>query len=308
MPNESVATTKYWLALSLIKNLGSIKAQLLIKRFGNIESVFSASIAEIMSLNKLGPELAQEIIKAGQNIAKYEELIGQMSNCGIETICPESLDYPYLLNYIKDPPNILYKKGELPKSDYMAIAIVGTRYPTKRGSKIAEKIAEKLANNNIIVVSGLAKGIDTSAHRGALNCKGKTIGVIGSGLKKIYPDENLELAKEICYNGSIISECPPDETVSKGRLIQRNRITSGISLGVILIEPEQGAINTALWATKQKKRVFIYGLNNSQEIEKTIKKIIRIVDIDWIDILIEHLPSFKNSLLLGDSEDSFELF
>ena len=308
MPDESIKATKYWLALSRIKNLGSIKAQLLIKRFGNVEAIFSASILELKSLSRLSPELAQEIIKAGQNVEKYGDLIGQMADSGIDVICPDSSDYPYPLKFLKDPPIVLYKKGVLPKPDYMAIAIVGTRFPTAKASKLVQEIAERLARKDIIVVSGLANGIDTSAHRGALNCKGKTIGVIGSGLGNIYPDENIELAKDICYNGAIISECPPNEIVSKGRLIQRNRIISGISLAVILVEPESGSLNTAYWAVKQKRRVFIFDSGNNKELVKPIEGLIRIVNIDWFDTLIDWLPSFKDSLSLANMKDSLELF
>lgn len=295
MPIES--TTKYWLALSRIRNLGAMKIKLLVESFGSVEAIFSASFLEISSLPKLSPELAQEIIKAGQNIAEYEKIAGHISNSGIDIICQDSLEYPCLLKKIKDSPPILYKKGDL-QSLEMTVAIVGTRFPTKKGAMIAEEIAQRLAERNVIVVSGLAKGIDTSAHKGALSFGGKTIAVIGSGINKIYPDENFELAENICNNGLILSECLPDEVVSKGRLIQRNRLTSGISVAVILVEPERGSLNTANWALKQGRKAFVFDAD--QKFDNNVDGLLRIINMNWIDTLIEHLISFKKSLLLAN--------
>ncbi len=308
MPDESIEAKIYWLALSRIKNLGVKKAQLLLSRFGSVEAIFSASTSELESLTKLSSTMVQDIINSGKDIAKYENLIGNLSNSGIDVLCPDDLEYPNLLNFAGDPPIILYKRGVLPKSDYMTVAIVGTRFPTREGSMKAQEIAERLAKKDIVVVSGLAKGIDTSAHKGALNCGGKTISVVGSGLRKIYPNENSGLAESISNNGCILSECHPNEIVSKGRLIQRNRIISGISLGVILVEPERGAMNTAYWASMQNRPVFLFDSGNSQEPEKPIEGLLRIVNIDWLDILIAQLSSFKDSLSLANMEDHLELF
>jgi len=127
-------------------------------------------------------------------------------------------------------------------------------------------------------------------------------------LRKIYPEENIGLAKDICYNGAILTECLPNEIVSKGRLIQRNRIISGISLGIILVEPERGAMNTAYWASKQNRRVFIFNSGSKQELEKPIEGLLRIANMDWLDILIAQLGSFKDSLSLANIEDHLELF
>jgi DNA processing protein len=167
-----------------------------------------------------------------------------------------------LLRFIKDLPPILFKKGVMPDNNYITVAIVGTRFPSDGGARFAREMAGKLAQRDVVIISGLAQGIDTSAHVGVLNAKGRTLGVLGSGLNMIYPPENVQLALRICRKGAILSECHPDEIVSKGKLIQRNRITSGISQGVILVEPERGAKNTANWASKQKKPVFIYDPEN----------------------------------------------
>jgi DNA processing protein len=297
MSDEFIDVTKYWFALSRIRNLGAKTAQFLVSNFGSVEAVFSASFVELAGLRGLGSELAQEIVNAGENLAEDEEFIRKTTNSGIDILCPDNIEYPYLLNLIRDPPPILYKKGTLPKADDKTIAVVGTRFPTNEGLMIAEEIAERLARKNVIVVSGLAKGIDTSAHKGSLNCGGKTIAVLGSGLNKIYPNENSGLAENICNEGSIISECLPHEIVSKGRLIQRNRITSGISLGVILIEPESGALNTAYWASKQNRYISTLDLGREQELGELARNIYPI-KMDEIDMIAEELGSDEYFSLL----------
>jgi len=311
MPYEPIEATKYWLALSSIKSVGARTIQLLVERFGSPEAVFLAPVTEIASLPRLNFALAYEIAQVGSNLARFEKLIKQISKSGIDVICPDSLEYPYLLKkkkFIKDPPAILYKKGVMPVNNEMTIAIVGTRFPSENNIRIAERIAEELAKRNIVVVSGLAKGIDTSAHTGALRAKGKTIAVIGSGLKMIYPKENRQLADKIYINGAVLSECHPNETVSKGKLIQRNRIISGISLGVILVEPERGALNTAYWASKQNRNVFIYDQENKGKALTMPENYLTIADIDEIDMVLDKMKAFENNSSEIDSSEQAFLF
>jgi len=312
MPDDHSESTKYWLAISSVNNIGIKTIQMLIRRFGSLESVFSASVIEIAELPRLNLSLAYEIIKAGEDLAKFEKFIQQMIKFGIQVICPDSPEYPKLLKFIKNYPAIIYKKGRSAFNDGMTVAIVGNRFPSEKGAKVAEKLAYELAKRGITIVSGLAIGIDTSAHIGALKGKGKTIAVLGSGLRNIYPKENRKLAQIIYKEGIVTSECLPNQTVSKGMLIQRNRITSGFSLCVILIEPERGSLNTACWALKQNRHIFLYDPQGNFKIEKEFSQIqnkcLTIKSIDDIDILLNKLKSIDISKFPIDNEDQNELF
>lgn len=312
MSDDYSESTKYWLALSTINNIGAKTVQLLIKKFGSLESVFSASVDDIAELPRLNLPLAYEIVQTGKDLANFEKFIGQMQEQNIQIICPDNSEYPYLLKHIKDPPTVIYKRGKLSFNDEITVAIVGTRFPSEEGKKIAERLAKELVKRKIVVVSGLAKGIDTSAHTGALNGKGKTIAVLGSGLINIYPQENRKLAQRIYKKGAIISECPPDQNVSKGMLIQRNRITSGISLCSILIEPERGSLNTACWALKQNRDIFLYNPQGDYKFDKEFSQIqnkhLTIKDIDDIDIVLDRIKAIDVSTLSANSETQDELF
>ena len=146
-----------------------------------------------------------------------------------------------------------------------------------------------MASRGVVVVSGLARGIDTAAHRGALKGNGRTVAVLGSGLRMVYPRENRQLVDDICINGTIISECHPNEVVSGQRLIQRNRIISGLSSGVILVEPRRGALNAAKWALKQDRRIFLYNPDDSVLPPLLSETASAIHGIDELDAVIDRL-------------------
>lgn len=177
------------------------------------------------------------------------------------TIGVDDVAYPALLREIQSPPSILYTRGTMPNSDLPVVAIVGTRKATRDGRDLAERAASELARAGLIVVSGLAMGIDASAHRGALKAGGMTLAVLGNGIDVVYPAQNEGLANEILKtNGAIVSEYGPDEPSYKGRFIERNRIISGLSLATVVIEaPEKsGAISTARFAAEQGRSVFVF--------------------------------------------------
>lgn len=305
-------STKYWLAISSINNIGIRKIQILLKRFGSLESVFSASPVEIAELPRLNLATAYEIIQTGKNLTKFERFIEQIGRLGIKAISLDDAEYPNLLKFIKNPPVVIYKKGKTPFNDGASVAIVGNRFPSEESAKIAEQLAYELAKRKITVISGLALGIDTYAHLGALKGKGKTIAVLGSGLQNIYPQENRKLAQTICRRGIVVSECPPNQAVSKGMLIQRNRITSGLSLCVILIEPERGSLNTASWALKQNRLVFLYDPQESFRLEKEFSQIqnkyLTIKNINDIDIILDDIKSLDISKFLADDQPQKDLF
>lgn len=179
----------------------------------------------------------------------------------IREIGLESKNYPDKLKEIKTAPKVLYFKGNLPTNQEQCLAIVGTRRASDYGKDIAFRFASELAKNGLIIVSGMAIGIDSFSHQGALGAKGKTIAILGTGLseKTIYPQENLKLAQRILeQNGCLISEYPSEAHGERFTFLQRNRLIAGLSLGVLVIEAKikSGALNTAHWAKKQQKPIF----------------------------------------------------
>jgi len=219
--------------------------------------------------------------------------------------------YPELLRKIKDPPKILYIKGEIPENP--CFAVVGTRRCSSYGKQIAQEIAGNLTEAGLTIVSGMARGIDSFAHRACLEKKGKTVAVLGTGIdeKSIYPQENLRLSREIVKNkGALISEFPPGTPGYPSHFPQRNRIISGLSLGVLVVEAKQksGALITAHWAKKQEKKVFaipglIHSLN-SKGCHYLIKKGAKLVE-NTNDILRElKLPLQKgDKKLKGETKE-----
>lgn len=287
------ATTKYWLALNSVNGVGPKTVRMLISRFGSPKEILSASIIDISQMTRLNLPLAKRIIEAGEKLTKFEKLITLMSKSGIQVLCPDNREYPELLKNIDDSPPILYRKGRKLVQDKTTIAIVGTRSASNKGIKAACDMAERLAGKDIAIISGMARGIDTAAHKGALQAGGQTVAVLGSGLKMIYPRENCQLADNICINGSIVSECHPNELVSGQRLIQRNRITSGLAQGVILVEPRRGAMNTAKRAIGQKRHVFMYA-PEGQEIPSSLSSAISpICGIDELDNLVKQVQEVE---------------
>lgn len=179
-------------------------------------------------------------------------------NCEINRITIKDKEYPDNLKNIYDPPETLYVRGSIVPEDAIAIAIVGTRLASYYGLSTAERLAYNLALKGVTIVSGMARGIDTSAHRGALNAKGRTIAVLGSGLNCIYPQENEKLAEMIYKSGAVISEFTQDTVPYKGNFPRRNRLISGLSLGVVVVEAglTSGALITANLALEQGREVF----------------------------------------------------
>ena len=295
MGAEFSAMTKYWMALNSIRGVGPKTVHRLVSRFGSPEEVLSASPFEIARMLRLDLRLANEIVGVKGRLPDFENFIAHTSAANIKVLCPDSPEYPPLLKLIGDFPPILYRKGAELAKDETSVAIVGTRSPSPGGARAAETMAKWLAGRNIVVVSGLAKGIDTAAHSGALKAGGKTLAVIGAGLKMIYPRRNYQLARDICIKGAVLSECHPNEVVSGQRLIQRNRMISGLSLGVILVEPGNGAINAANWALKQGRDIFIYSPRGEVALPQPLAKAVSCINgIDDLCAVVDGLQMPKN--------------
>ncbi len=247
----------YWIALTSAARIGGKTITRLLAHFGSLEAVFDATPGQLRQVPGVGPKTAAAITQI--DLSRVEADLAQFKEAGLRTITWEDRDsYPTNLLRADDAPPVLYVKGTLSPSDTRAVAIVGTRQPDQAAAVLAHNLAFELASRGWTIVSGLALGIDTAAHRGALAAKGRTLAVLGSGLMKIYPDQNIHLAGDISENGALLSELHPHTTVSAQNLIARNRITSGLCKAVIVAQAhsDSGSVSTARRAWKQNRAVF----------------------------------------------------
>jgi len=251
-----MSITRYWLALHYLPGLGNQGCLRLLQYFGQPQHIFSASET---TLKEVGvKEETIKAIKAGtwQNLVCAEEK--RLKQLGVHLVTYFDEHYPSLLKEIYDPPFLLYVKGNIEVLHTPCVAIVGTRRASFYGIKTATRLAQGLAETGITVVSGLARGIDTAAHKGVLLARGKTIAVLGCGLDIVYPPENKKIYAEIMQQGAIISEFPLGTPPVARNFPIRNRIISGLSLGVIVVEAalKSGSLITARLALEQGKEVF----------------------------------------------------
>ena len=253
----SSSDLNYRVILNMIPGMGSMRTKRLLNRFGSFEKILSASREELEKVEGIGSEFAARIAGWKETVDIQKELeLAKKYGAGILTLDDEK--YPPRLKEIYDPPVVLYVRGEIIPGDEKAIAIVGTRRPSFYGRMITEDLSKKLAMRDFTIVSGLARGIDSAAHRGALAVKGRTIAVLGCGIDKVYPPENARLMKEVMSSGAVISEFPFGTKPDRGNFPRRNRIISGLSLGVIVVEAAKrsGSLITASCALEQGREVF----------------------------------------------------
>jgi DNA processing protein len=243
--------------LACVPGIGSRMRRLLLERFGSAEAVFQADPAELRSVSRLGPKLAQEIPSHATSSAA-DDVLSLCAARGVDIILEGDSRYPGLLSRIDDPPGLLFVRGAWQPNDALAVAIVGARHATAYGLRVAEQLAGGLARAGYTVVSGLARGIDAAAHRGALKAGGRTLAVLGSGVLSIYPPEHEGLADEVIASGVLMSELPPLCEPNQATFPQRNRIVSGLSLGTIVVQASErsGALITARLAGEQGREVF----------------------------------------------------
>ncbi|MBM4174836.1 MAG: DNA-protecting protein DprA [Ignavibacteria bacterium] len=249
------------LQLSKIEGIGVNKLRTLVSNFSSLHDVFDADFTELNSIEGINSTISKRILREAEEnnflpFAERQILLSEKNKTQIISFWDE--DYPYLLRKIYDPPVIIFAKGNFEKSDENAIAVVGTRTPTSYGNKSTEKLVSDLVSYNITIVSGLARGIDTTAHYSALKHGGRTISVLGSGLDIIYPPENKKLFDKITESGCVISEYSFGTKPDAMNFPRRNRIISGLSLGTIVIETDfnGGARLTAQFALDQNREVF----------------------------------------------------
>ncbi|MEE8451926.1 MAG: DNA-processing protein DprA [Thermoguttaceae bacterium] len=245
------------LRLSLIPGVGPMIRQSLLERFGSARAVLEAAPSQLQTVPGVGPKLMRKITEDAEQI----DVQGEIDLCrqhGVEIVMESHDHYPRMLREIHDPPGVLFVRGRLTPEDALAVAVVGTRHGSRYGLRQAEQLGGSLARAGLTVVSGLARGIDSAAHRGALAAGGRTIAVLGSGVLNIYPPEHEELARQVIAQGALLSEAPPLAQPLAGTFPQRNRLISGLSLGVVVVEAAQrsGALITARHAMEQGREVF----------------------------------------------------
>jgi len=245
------------LRLSMVPGVGPRIRQALLERFGSPREVFAAEASQLREVSGVGTKTVHQILTARELIDVEGEIaLCRENNVDILTDADEA--FPRMLREIHDPPSVLFVKGELKKQDAVAVGIVGTRHASQYGLRQAKRLAASLARAGVTIVSGLARGIDAAAHRGALEAGGRTIGVLASGVLKIYPLEHDKLAAEVTDSGALISETPANAQPLAGMFPQRNRLISGLSLGVVIVEAAErsGALITARLASEQGREVF----------------------------------------------------
>jgi DNA processing protein len=245
------------LRLSMVAGIGPRLFARLVEYFGNATAALDAAPSQLRSVEGIGPKLCSAIVRARDEI----DAAGELAACrehGISLLARGEANYPAMLAEIPDPPTVLFMQGTLLPADGLSVAIVGSRHATRYGLEQAERLAGSLARAGLTIVSGLARGIDAAAHRGALAAGGRTLAVLGSGLLEIYPPEHADLAREVALHGAVLSEAPLRAQPSSGSFPQRNRIISGLSLGVIVVEAstQSGALITARLAMEQSREVF----------------------------------------------------
>jgi DNA processing protein len=244
------------IGLNLILDIGSIRLKKLLEFFDTPENILKAAPNKLIAVSGIGEKIAHKIHSLKKDDIDKELTLAK--KLGLKILTLDDKDYPENLKNIYDPPIVLYVKGELKEEDKLAIGIVGSRRASFYGLTKAEEFAFALADKGFTIVSGMARGIDSSSHRGALKRGGRTIAVIGSGFQCIYPPENQKLAEEISRSGAVISEFPIDTLPLKQNFPRRNRIISGLSLGLLVVEAARnsGALITADFALEQGRDVF----------------------------------------------------
>jgi DNA processing protein len=290
----------YWLAMVRVEGLGVRSAHRLIERFGSPQAAFMASLTELESSGLPAPVCQAVFAQRGLKEAEQEIAAAEKHDCQLITYASEK--YPPLLRQIPDPPLVLYVRGRVGVLSEHAIAMVGTRRPTTYGLQVARRLAHDLAERQVVITSGMARGIDSAAHHGALEAQGKTVAVQGRGMDAVYPSENKRLAEKIAESGAVISEFPIGTGPTPENFPIRNRIISGLSLGAVIVEAAEysGSLITARLALDQNREVFAVpgNITSAQSFgpNHLIKQGAKLAS-EWMDVVEELPPEIRMQLL-----------
>jgi DNA processing protein len=284
-------------ALGLLPQLGGEAVKALLAAFGSARAAWGASDRHLREVSGLGPAAVQSMRGfAWRQKVRQEQ--ARLQSAGYRVLVWGDPGYPVRLSQIHSPPPVLYHRGPLDLHDDACVAMVGARYATAYGESVATDLAGELARRGLTVVSGLARGIDAAAHRGALAVDGRTVGVLGCGLDRTYPPEHRELADAVAATGSVVSEFPLGTPPTRLNFPRRNRVISGLSLGVIVVEAgvESGALITAHHALEQGREVFAVPgrvhARFSEGCHRLIKDGAKLVET-WEDVVAEMVPHLK---------------
>lgn len=246
-----------FVALNMIDHIGPVRVRQLLEHFGDAPSILKASRAQLTRVRGIGPETADAITRWESAVDLAGEL-KRITDFGCRILIQSDPEYPPLLKEIYDPPVVLYIKGSLNHGDKNAVAMVGSRMTTPYGTETTRRLAYQLAYLGVTVVSGGARGIDTAAHQGALNAKGRTVAILGTGINVVWPAENKELFDRILANGALITQFPFNRPGDKQTFPIRNRIVAGMTLGTVVVEANltSGSLITANFANEYGRQVF----------------------------------------------------
>ena len=290
----------YWLALSLTPGLGPTRGRKLAEHFGNPQDIFHASLTELESLGI--PAHSAQAVSSGKSLELAHEEFAKVTSAKITILSRDDQRWPVRLDEIYDPPLVLYVRGDAAIVARPGIAIVGTRHPTPYGIGMAERLGCDLAARGLVIVSGMARGVDAAAHRGALKAPGRTVAVFGTGVDEIYPKENRRVAESILAGcGALISEFPLGSFAAPQNFPIRNRIISGLSLGVLVVEAAEhsGSRITARCALEQSRELFAVPSNVTSRnswVPNTLIKQGAKLTATWEDVWEELPASIKQEL------------
>lgn len=293
-PNIPKQQSVHWLALALTPGLGPTKARRLVERFGSLHGIFQATLTELEASGIQA--VAAQSLGTGRSLEIAQDELGRAAAAGAQVVSFDDPTYPAQLKQIYDPPLVLYVRGDANVLDRPGIAVVGTRHPTPYGIGMAERLSCDLAARGLVIFSGLARGVDSAGHRGCIAAKGRTVAVLGTGIDVIYPKENARLSDQILsLGGALVSEFPMATFPAPQNFPIRNRIISGISTGVLVVEAAEysGTRITSRCALEQNREVFAVPGNvtnkNSWGPNTLIKQGAKLV-ATWEDIW-EELPA-----------------
>lgn len=292
--------------LACIPGIGSRMRRLLLGQFGSPQAVFAASPEDLAAVGRLGRKRAQAIAELAVD-GTAEQVIDLCRKRGVDILVEGTAAYPGLLSRIDDPPGILFVRGNFEPCDALAVSVVGSRHATAYGRRVAWQLAGGLARAGYTVVSGLARGIDAAAHRGALDAGGRTIAVLGTGVLNVYPPEHADLASEIIGRGALVSEAPPFSEPFPGAFPQRNRIVAGLSLGTVVVEAadRSGALITARLAADQGREIFAVPGEIDCRMSRGCHELIRdgATLVGSIDDILEELGPLFETVTTADGRD-----
>ena len=293
--------TEAFVALNMLPRIGPVRVRRLLEAFGSPEKILSAKSKELCGVTGIGEEVASSITRWEEQVDLAAEM-DRVAQAGAHIVTLKDPEYPALLREIHDPPTVLYVRGTIPQAT--AIGVVGTRKPSHYAAECAKKLSYQLAYAGLTVASGLARGVDTAAHQATLAAKGHTIAVLGSGLDYLYPPENAELADKIAETGAVVTEFSMQTKADRQTFPMRNRIISGLSVGLLVVEAgtTSGALISAAQAGEQGRSIYAVpgridqpkAIGSNRLIQQGAKLVLSAQDIlDDMGLLFSEKPSLS---------------